>query len=174
MRQHLVAWAPGTLLGLALMGAALPVAAQEDTPPREDSSAPAPAAAPPWRHQASLFAGIAHERVPDGSTALALHLNYERRFHAWYGIGGLVEVDGDAFRDLVIGSGLYLHPTSALRVTMLVAGELDDGDWAFLYRVGVEYTIIARPGWLLAPSVGVDFASGRQVILAGVALGRTF
>ena len=155
-------------------GRATGLEAQEDTPPLEDSLPATHATTPPWRHHVSFLAGAAHSSGSEGTTSFVIRGSYEYRFHAWYGIGAIAEGNFGTPRDLVIGPGFSLHPARALRVTMVVGGELDDGAWAFLYRISGDYDIPMGSGWTLAPSLALDFARGRRVLVAGAGVGYSF
>jgi hypothetical protein len=176
-QQTLRSWRGARALGLLLVCGASALHAQEDLPPVEDSLIVRPAAVSrvtPWRNQVSLFAGATREAIAGGVTAFTIRGFGEHRFHQWYGVGAVAEVAFNGPRDLVVGPSLLLHPTQALRISLLAAAELEGQAWAFLYRLGGDYSVPVGPGWTLAPSISIDFARGRRLIVAGAALGRTF
>jgi hypothetical protein len=127
--------------------------------------------APPFRHHASAFTGLTVEEETGGFTIGA---QYEYRFHMWYGVGGLVQTLYDRQREFIIGPTFYLHPLEPLSVGLSPGLERADADWAFLFRIGLDYDFELRKGWTIAPSFALDFARGQRILVLGVSVGRIF
>lgn len=157
--------------GCLLLLAPIVVEAQEGNVPRAGEVDAPKHPPPPWRNHAFAFAGVTND---DGDYGFTVGLNYERRFHLWYGVGGTFEATLGQTRDLVIGPTFELHPVSDLRIGLTAAGELRDSDWDFLFRIGLGYDFEWRPGWTIAPSVALDFARGQRIIVLGGTVGRLF
>jgi hypothetical protein len=121
-----------------------------------------------------VYAGATRHDLDNGPTQFTLRGTYERRFHEWYGVGGLLEVAFGEPRNAVIAAALTLHPTGGLRVTMVAGGDQESGDWAFVYRIGLDYDFVLRPGLTLGPAAALDFTRGRRILGLGATVGRRF
>lgn len=160
------------LVALLLAGAVGSASAQEGNIPKHEGSEPAPTGTrPPWRNHAAFFTGIT---IDDGEAGFTLGLDYERRFHRWYGAGLTTEAVLGPGRDIVVGPTFFLHPVGEFRLGLTAAGEHVDGEWVFLFRIGMDYDFELRPDWTIGPSFGLDFARGRRIVVLGASLGRIF
>lgn len=130
--------------------------------------------APPWNQRAAVFLGANIEEGSDPEAGFTIGLDYEWRFHQWYGIGGLGQVVTSGSRDAVLGPALFLHPVGSFRMTLAPAAERAQGDWYFAFRLGFEYDVTLRAQWVLSPSVALDFARGNRIYVLGVSAGRIF
>ncbi len=146
-------------------------AAQEGNVPRADSVAAPRPPAPPWRNHASAFVGVTND---DGQYGFTLGLDYERRFHQWYGAGGIVATVFGEDRELVVGPTFFLHPVAELRLGLTAGAELRESEWDFLFRIGLDYEFEWKPRWTIAPSLALDFARGRRIVVVGASVGHIF
>ena len=162
------------LLGACLVAAATNAAAQEgsrapDLPVMEPQRR-----APPWEHRALGFVGATREEDADAEVAFTLGLDYERRFHEWYGVGAFAQAPFGTNRTFIIGPAFSLHPVSNLRVSMAPSAERSQDDWAFNFRLGFDYAFTLRTGWVIVPSLALDFARGNRIFVLGASAGRVF
>lgn len=158
-------------LGFLLLLAPAGLTAQEGNVPRAGEVTPAKRPPPPWRNHAAGFAGVTND---DGDYGFTLGLDYERRFHQWYGVGGKIEVVTGEGRDLIVGPTFNLHPVGDLRIGLTAGGELRNSAWDFLFRFALDYDFEWKPGWTVAPSLALDFARGQRIAVLGASVGRIF
>ena len=122
-------------------------------------------------HHVAVFIGGSDTEV-DGS-GFTIGLDYEYRLSKLFGVGAMVEYADIDHSAWIIGVPFVLHPWKGLRLQAMPGVEFIDDHSNFLFRAGIGYDIPVGD-WSLTPSFNVDFVSGHENLIFGVAIGRSF
>jgi hypothetical protein len=121
------------------------------------------------RNFAAVFLGGSRE---DGRRERTVGLEYERRFSASFGVGGVVErTAGDTY------TWVYVLPLAyhAGPWKMYVGPGFEDGEHGRdrLWRIGAERAFEVN-GWEIAPQLDFDFVENDEILVIGITFGRSF
>jgi hypothetical protein len=135
------------------------------------------------RHHVSVFLGVTDGEIEkehghgEGETVdkrnFSMGLDYGYHFNQRWGVGALVEYEGQDFRTWVAGVAGVLHATRALKLIAAPGFERHEGEYEFLFRLGIRYDFeVGRI--TIAPAFNVDFVDGEEILVYGVNIGRGF
>lgn len=175
------------ILGLIALLTTQQVSAQEEKSGPEHSSAEPQAvhdAGHEHRHEAGIFIGGSHSDEENGFT---FGVDYEFKFHQYFGAGGFVEFIRGDFDERAFGALFYLRPAGEWQIFTGPGGDKRFGEEQnsdpsaegteegveFLWRVGLIYGIpVGRI--TISPNVMVDFLKDQQVFVYGVTFSLGF
>ena len=161
------------LAGMCLFAAGR-AAAQEGTRKPDQPVVTMEHRAPPWEQRVGAFLGATLEDDADPDAGFTFGLDYEWRFHQWYGIGGFAEAATSGNRDAIVGPALLLHPVGAFRLALAPSAERALDAWHFTFRLGFVYDFAIRPKLVITPSFALDFTRGKRLYVLGVSAARIF
>ncbi len=128
-------------------------------------------------HHLSVLMGYALERKPEeDENAIAVGIDYEYRYHEYWGIGGFGEwLDSATQRDFTAGALVNWHPLGGWAVFSGPGLEFTPTKNRFLLRVGVGYEFELRHEWTLGAKAICDLIDGgNRTYALGIDIGRKF
>jgi len=122
-------------------------------------------------HVATLFVGGSAERGEGGFTIGA---EYAYRFRPKWAVGAFGEYTAGSLNAVALGAAVFFFPIEPLALMAGPGVEFEDGEAEALLRVGAAWEFEVGEV-ILAPGVYVDFVNGgRQVLVAGLNIGKRF
>jgi hypothetical protein len=123
-------------------------------------------------HVVSLFVGGSSERDDGGGVTLGAEYAY--RFRPKWSVGAFGEYTAGHLDAVALGAAVFFFPIEPLALMAGPGVEFEDGEAEALARIGAAYEFEVGET-ILAPGVYLNLINGgKQVIIAGLNIGRRF